>query len=105
MAARRDKTVQKTERFTACRLRLIRKWLKAAVIENGRFRSIARRFMPPIRNAHPYPEERFYAYLALLSPRSLRSTYNKGTLGAAALVCRAPLTVRETVMHCSMRLF
>jgi hypothetical protein len=26
-----------------------------------RFRRIARRFMPPIRNAHPYPEERFYA--------------------------------------------
>ena len=27
----------------------------------ARFRRIARRFMPPIRNAHPYPEERFYA--------------------------------------------
>ena len=26
-----------------------------------RFSRIARRFMPPIRNAHPYPEERFYA--------------------------------------------
>jgi len=27
----------------------------------NRFNRIARRFMPPIRNAHPYPEERFYA--------------------------------------------
>ena len=27
----------------------------------ARFGRIARRFMPPIRNAHPYPEERFYA--------------------------------------------
>lgn len=27
----------------------------------ARFNRIARRFMPPIRNAHPYPEERFYA--------------------------------------------
>ncbi len=27
----------------------------------SRFNRIARRFMPPIRNAHPYPEERFYA--------------------------------------------
>ena len=26
-----------------------------------RFNRIAKRFMPPIRNAHPYPEERFYA--------------------------------------------
>ena len=26
-----------------------------------RFSRIARRFMPPIRNAHPYPEDRFYA--------------------------------------------
>ncbi|MBC7609324.1 MAG: group II intron reverse transcriptase/maturase [Polaromonas sp.] len=27
----------------------------------SRFSRIAQRFMPPIRNAHPYPEERFYA--------------------------------------------
>ena len=27
----------------------------------NRFSRIARRFVPPIRNAHPYPEERFYA--------------------------------------------
>ena len=27
----------------------------------SRFSRIARRFMPPIRNTHPYPEERFYA--------------------------------------------